>query len=171
MYKEAIHEMDPIKFNLIRSVSAAIFSFIILFILGQTDSLFRIDLSTIIIMAISSSLVLVAGDTLYFIGLRSIGVTKAVPITYSYSILVILLSVIFLNETITSLVFFGTISIIIGVWLVTHKELHPNKKSYSSLFGILASLGTAICWGFGIVLFKLILNNNRKLSACNSGGF
>ena len=53
LYKEAIHDTNPIKFNLIRSVSAAIFSFIILFILGKTDSLFQLDPYTIIIMAIS----------------------------------------------------------------------------------------------------------------------
>jgi DME family drug/metabolite transporter len=104
--------------------------------------------------------VLVAGDTLYFIGLRTIGVTKTVPITYSYSILVVLLSAIFLDEAITSPLILGTIAIILGVWLVVNKALDQTQKSGSSLIGVLASLGTLLCWGFGIVLFKIILKDN-----------
>jgi len=63
-------------------------------------------------------LVLIAGDTLYFIGLRTIGVTKTVPITYSYSIFVVLLSLIFLEEAITLPIIIGTMAIILGIWLV-----------------------------------------------------
>lgn len=152
--------MNSLQFNLIRSTSVAIYAFLILFLLGKWSSFFNLDFNTIAIMGISSILVLVAGDTLYFIGLRTIGVTKTVPITYSYSILVVLLSAIFLGEAITLPLILGTIAIILGVWLVANKALDQTQKSGSSLIGVLASLGTILCWGFGIVLFKIILNNN-----------
>jgi len=160
LYKKAIHDMNSLQFNLIRSTSVAIYAFLILFLLGKWSSFFNLDFNTIAIMGISSLLVLVAGDTLYFIGLRTIGVTKTVPITYSYSILVVLLSAIILEEAITLPLILGTIAIILGVWLVANKALDQTQKSGSSLIGVLASLGTILCWGFGIVLFKIILNNN-----------
>ena len=160
LYKKAIRDMNPIKFNLIRSTSVLIYAFSIVFILGKWGSVFNLDLSTITIMGISSILVLVAGDTLYFIGLRTIGVTKTVPITYSYSILVVLLGGIILDEAITLQLILGTITIILGVWLVANKALDQTRKSNTSLIGVISSLGTVLCWGFGVVFFKIILNSN-----------
>ena len=160
LYKKAIRDMNPIKFNLIRSTSVLIYAFSIVFILGKWGSVFNLDLSTITIMGISSILVLVAGDTLYFIGLRTIGVTKTVPITYSYSILVVLLGAIILDEAITLQLILGTITIILGVWLVANKALDQTQKSNTSLIGVISSLGTVLCWGFGVVFFKIILNSN-----------
>ena len=160
LYKKAIRDMNPIKFNLIRSTSVLIYAFSIVFILGKLGSVFNLDLSTITIMGISSILVLVAGDTLYFIGLRTIGVTKTVPITYSYSILVVLLGGIILDEAITLQLILGTITIILGVWLVANKALDQTQKSNTSLIGVISSLGTVLCWGFGVVFFKIILNSN-----------
>jgi DME family drug/metabolite transporter len=161
LYKKASQDMPTLTFNLVRSTSVAIYSFLILFPLGSWNSFFKIDLNTIAIMGISSILVLVAGDSLYFIGLKTIGVTKTVPITYSYSILVIFLSVLILNENITLRIILGTIAIILGVWLVANKTLDQPHSSNSSIIGLLASLGTTLCWGLGVVLFKIILTNNN----------
>lgn len=152
--------MNSLQFNLIRSIPVAIYAFLIIFLLDKWSSLLNLDFNTIAIMGISSLLVLVAGDTLYFIGLRTIGVTKAVPIAYSYSILVVILSVIVLEEAITLQLILGTITIVIGVWLVANKALDQTQKSGSSISGVLASLGTLLCWGFGVILFKIILKNN-----------
>jgi DME family drug/metabolite transporter len=160
LYRKAIHDMNAIRFNLIRSTSVAIYAFLLLSLLRKWSFFFNLDFNTITIMGISTLLVLVAGDSLYFIGLRTIGVTKTVPITYSYSILVVLLSAIILDEAITLLLLLGTAAIIVGVWLIANKTLDQNQKSGSSLIGVLASVGTIFCWGFGIVFFKLILNNN-----------
>ena len=152
--------MNSLKFNLIRSTSVLIYAFLIVSILGKWSSFFSLNFNTIAIMGISSILVLVVGDTLYFIGLRTIGVTKTVPITYSYSILVVLLGAIILEEALTLQLILGTITIILGVWLITNKALDQNQESKSSLIGVMASLGTILCWGFGIVLFKIILSTN-----------
>jgi DME family drug/metabolite transporter len=160
LYKKAIQDLNSLQFNLIRSIPVAIYAFLIIFLLGKGNFLLNLDFNTIAFMGISSLLVLVGGDTLYFIGLRTIGVTKTVPITYSYSILVVILSSIILKEKGTSLLILGTITIILGVWLVTNKALDQTQKLGSPLTGLVASLGTLICWGFGVILFKMILRNN-----------
>ena len=160
LYRIGVHDKPTLTFNLVRSISVTLYSFLLLFVLGKWSSFFAIDLATMAIMGTASILVLVVGDTLYLLGLKTIGVTKTVPITYSYSILVIFLSILFLGEEITSKIILGTTAIILGVWLVANKALDKNQESNSSMIGVLASLGTAICWGFGVVLFKLVLNNN-----------
>jgi drug/metabolite transporter (DMT)-like permease len=160
LYKKAIQDLNSLQFNLIRSIPVAIYAFLTIFLLGKGSFLLNLDFNTIAIMGISSLLVLVGGDTLYFIGLKTIGVTKTVPIAYSYSILVVILSAIILEEKITLLLILGTITIIFGVWIVANKALYQTQKLGSPLTGVLASLGTLICWGFGVILFKIILENN-----------
>jgi len=160
LYKKALGDMNPLKFNLVRSISVVIFAFLTLFLLGKWGLLFELDLISLATIAISSILVLAAGDTFYFVGIRSIGVAKAVPIAYSYSIFVILMSFLFLRETITGLIVFGMIAIIFGVWLVAGKALDQTHNVGFSKVGVLASLGACICWAFGIVFFKIILVNN-----------
>ena len=160
MYKKASQNISSLKFNFTRSILAGIFSFLILFILGNWKSLFEMNFFTLIILGCSSILVLVVGDSLYFFGLKRIGVSKTVPICYSYSILVIFLSVLILNEKVTSFIFFGTLAIIVGVWLVVKKALDKPQNRASSLLGIFASLGTLLCWGFGVVFFKILINDN-----------
>jgi len=86
LYKKAIRDMNPLKFNLFRSISVIIFAFLILLLLGKWRLLFELDLVSLALIGVASLLVLVAGDTFYFVGLRSIGVAKTVPIAYSYSI-------------------------------------------------------------------------------------
>ncbi len=159
LYKKALLDMNPLRFNLVRSISVVIFAFLTLFLLGKGGLLLELDLSSLAIIGVSSLLVLAAGDTFYFVGLRSIGVSKVVPIAYSYSIFVVLLSIFFLEETITGSIIFGTIAIIFGVWLVANKALDQTHVDFSKV-GILAGLGTSLCWAFGIVLFKIILANN-----------
>ena len=160
LYKKASQNVSSLKFNFARSILAGIFSFLILFILGNWNSLFEMNFFTLIILGCSSILVLVVGDSLYFFGLKRIGVSKTVPICYSYSILVILLSVLILNEKVTSFIVLGTLSIIVGVWLVVKKVLDKPQNRTSSVLGILAGLGTLLCWGFGVVFFKIIINDN-----------
>jgi len=160
LYKKAIRDMNPLKFNLFRSISVIIFAFLILLLLGKWRLLFELDLVSLALIGVASLLVLVAGDTFYFVGLRSIGVAKTVPIAYSYSIIVILLSSFFLGEAITSSIVFGTIAIIFGVWLVSEKAVDQGSKVGFSKVGVLACLGASICWACGIVLYKIILVKN-----------
>jgi DME family drug/metabolite transporter len=160
LYRKAILDVNPLKFNLLRSVSALIFAFLMLVLLGKWGLLSELNLASLATIGVSSILVLVAGDTFYFVALRTVGVTKTVPIAYSYSIFVVLLSSFFLGEAITASIVFGTIAIFLGVWLVASKAVDQASKQGLSKVGVLAGLGTSICWACGIILFKIILADN-----------
>ncbi len=67
LYKKAILDINPLKFNLLRSISALIFAFLMLVLLGKWGLLSELDLMSLAIIGASSILVLVAGDTFYIL--------------------------------------------------------------------------------------------------------
>jgi len=96
------------------------------------------------------------GDTLYFLGLKLIGVGKTVPMTYSYPLFVLPISIL-LGEPLTIQIVIGTICVVVGVWVITGEVQEDNQHSRNSKLGIAASLGAAACWAFGTTCFKMIL--------------
>lgn len=157
LYKKGLLNVDPMTLNLFRSISVTIYGFLALFLLGRWSLLAELDIVTLVYIGVSSLLVLAVGDTFYFLGLRSVGVAKTVPIAYSYSIFVAIISTVFLKESLTAPILLGTIAVVLGVWLVAGQAEKEAGKQKTSKFGILAALGTALCWACGLTLFKVIL--------------
>ena len=159
LYKKSLLNISPLWLNLFRTLPAAVYAFLALSLLGKWSLLFKLDMLSLTYVAISTLLVFTLGDTLYFIGLKRVGVAKAVPIAYSYSILVAAISVAFLGETLTSSILLGTAAVVSGIWLVAGRAEKINDKQKQSKLGILAALGTLICWACGVSIFKIILTN------------
>jgi DME family drug/metabolite transporter len=159
LYKKGMLNVGPVALNLFRSVPATIYAFFALYLLGKWIFLSELDIVSLVYISVSSLLVLAAGDTLYFIGLKSVGVAKTVPIAYSYSIFVALISTFFLEETMTASILLGTVAVVSGVWLVPGRAENNIRKRETLKLGIIAALGTSLCWACGLILFKLILAN------------
>ena len=159
LYKKGMLNLGPVKFNFFRSLPATVYALLALFLLGRWTFLSELDIVSLAYISIASLLVLAAGDTLYFIGLKSVGVAKTVPIAYSYSIFVALISTIFLEETMTASILLGTIAVVSGIWLVAGRAEKEVSKKGSLKLGIIAALGTSLCWACGLILFKVILTN------------
>ena len=157
LYKKGLLNVDPMTLNLFRSISVAIYGFLVLYFLGKWSLLDKLDLVTLLYIGVSSLLVLLVGDTLYFIGLKSVGVAKTVPIAYSYSIFVAIISIVVLREPMTASILLGTVAVVSGVWLVAGRAEKEASKQKISKLGVLAALGTALCWACGLTLFKVIL--------------
>ena len=91
-YKRSMRSVDPVGLNLVRSIPATAFLFLMTLLSGGLDSFHKLDLA-IAGQAVGASLISwLIGDTLYFLGLRSIGVSRAVPIAYSYPLFIPYLS-------------------------------------------------------------------------------
>jgi len=157
LYKKGLLNVDSVTLNLFRSVSVTIYGFLALYLLGKWSLLYELDTITLAYIGVSSLMVLLVGDTLYFVGLRSVGVAKTVPIAYSYSIFVAIISAGFLREPVTAPILLGTAAVVSGIWLVAVRAENGFSKQKTSKLGILASLGTALCWAGGLTLFKVIL--------------
>jgi len=159
LYKKSLLNARPVTLNLFRSFPATLYAFLVLYLLGKWSLLSELDMVSVAYIGFSSILVLVVGDMLYFTGLKSVGVAKTVPIAYSYSIFVALISTIFLGEPLTALVLLGTMAVVSGIWLVVGRAENEVSKREHSKLGILAALGTSLCWACGVAVFKSILAN------------
>jgi uncharacterized membrane protein len=69
--------------NLVRSLSAALVLFAFAELLGRSSCFLLLDLNSMTYLIIASLVGWALGDTLYFAGLKWIGVSRAVPLTYS----------------------------------------------------------------------------------------
>jgi len=159
LYKRSLLSVRPVTLNLFRSISATIYAFLVLYLLGKWSLLFQMDMTSLVYIGFSSLLVLVVGDILYFIGLKSVGVSKTVPIAYSYSIFVAIISIIFLGESLTAPILLGTATVVLGIWLVAGQVENEVSKMEHQKLGVLAAIGTALCWACGVAIFKIILAN------------
>jgi DME family drug/metabolite transporter len=159
LYKKSLLNVRPVTLNLFRSFPATIYAFLVLYLLGKWTLLTELDIVSLVYIGIASLLVLAVGDILYFTGLKSVGVAKAVPIAYSYSIFVAVISTIFLGESLTAPVLLGTVAVVSGIWLVAGRAENNVGEKELSKFGILAVLGTSLCWACGVSIFKIILAN------------
>jgi len=159
LYRKGMLNIAPVMLNLFRSLPATIYAFLALYFLGKWSFLCELDTVSVVYISISSLLVLVVGDTLYFVGLKSVGVAKTVPIAYSYSIFVAIISTVFLRESMTVSILLGTVAVVLGVWLVASRAENEVSKQGFSKLGILAALGTSLFWACGFILFKIILVN------------
>lgn len=159
LYKKSLLNVRPVTLNLFRSFPATIYAFLVLYLLGKWTLLTELNIVSLAYIGIASLLVLAVGDILYFSGLKSVGVAKAVPIAYSYSIFVAVISIIFLGESLTAPILLGTVAVVSGIWLVAGRAKNKVDKKELSKLGILAALGTSLCWACGVSIFKIILAN------------
>lgn len=160
LYRKGVLNVGAEKLNLFRSFPVAIYGFLILYLLAKWDLLYELDLVTIAYIGISAIIVLAIGDTFYFVGLNSVGVAMTVPIAYSYSIFVALISTVFLGETLSVQTLLGTVAVVVGVWLVGGRTKSERRKPtiQNAKRGVLAALATSLCWACGLILFKIILS-------------
>lgn len=108
-YKESMRNVNSIGLNFIRSIPATMFLLAMVLLLGSLDSFHMLD-PAIATRAISASIISwLLGDTLYFLGLRGIGISRAVPLAYSYPVFLLLMSAWILGEPFTHGIILGTL--------------------------------------------------------------
>jgi len=159
LYRKSLLTVRPVTLNLFRIFPVTICAFLVVYLLGRWNLLSQLDVVSVAYIGVASLLVLAVGDMLYFVGLESVGVAKTVPIAYSYSIFVALISTAFLGESLTTPILLGTAGVVSGIWLVAGRAENETSKQRRPKLGILAALGTSLCWACGVTVFKSILAN------------
>jgi DME family drug/metabolite transporter len=102
---------------------------------------------------------LVAGDLLYFVSLRHLGVTLGVPVCSAYPLLAVPASWIFLGEPASPIVFGAAILIVTGLVLLSPRR-QPDAMSVSRKdfrIGLFFALLCMSCWTFGIITNKFFM--------------
>jgi len=114
--KYALQEIPVYPAIVIRSAGAVLAIFIITMLLGKFE--FRLS-SGIALLLISGAISGAFGMIFYFEALKTIGASRAVPITAIYPMFTAILSLLLLSEQISARVISGIVLIILGTILVS----------------------------------------------------
>ena len=159
MYKVSLERVNPIGLNFVRSIPATALLFLITVSMGKADAFAMLD-ERITVYVLGASLIAWAiGDSLYFAGLKFIGVSRTVPLSYSYPLFILPLSLWLLHEPLTYNTLIGSLAIILSIWLISRSFDHGSDAARSDKYwlGVISALLAAICWAIGVVAFKYIM--------------
>ncbi|HSR13386.1 MAG TPA: DMT family transporter [Thermodesulfobacteriota bacterium] len=160
----------PMNLNLLRCLAGSAFFFIAIPFSGGLEALTRVPAGAVVYLVASALVGMVVGDTIYFIGLRRVNVTIALPLSQSAMPLITLgFAVLFLGEAVTRSLLLGTALVLIGNYLVISpprnaaivgKEEGAGKGA--GLFMIVAAAGL---WAVSIALLKVGLSGASPVVA------
>jgi len=156
-YGESLKRVDPVGLNFVRSLAAVVFLFFVALVLGKLGYFFKLDFSSALLLVAASVLGWAVGDTLYFVSLKFIGVSRTAPLTYAYPLFMIPMSVFFLHESFTANILVGTVAIISAVWLIS-KSKGSDVKPVRMKLGIAAAILAALFWAIDVTIFKFMMS-------------
>lgn len=108
----------------------------------------------------------VLGDQLYFHAIKKIGASLSVSISSGYPLVTTLLSIWILGESVTKLVWAGTLMIILGILIIRYdagkRQNHDSdvRKSLCSteiVKGIALAMSASFLWGANIPFIKKLM--------------
>jgi DME family drug/metabolite transporter len=157
LYRRALFKTKPVSANIVRCASNAAVLLFILLALGKAGALASLPLEVVAVTVVSGVIGLGIGDTLYMIGLKSVGVAKAVPLASTYPLFSLLWATFLLGEPITVPAVLGASAILFGIWLLSRAkgESAADDRGKSAFKGLAASLATAIIWSVSITLMDV----------------
>jgi len=161
LYRKALSVASPFQANLIRFTSVSVVLIASLAAVGKVWALTHLSSSVSLLAYLSGILSLVIGDTLYMYALKSMGVARAVPISFTYPLFNILTAVIVKGDRVTWLVVAGAISIVAGISLISSKEKsNPNGSPQAMSGGAVASaLCAAATWSISMTLMNIAITS------------
>jgi len=165
-YKRALASTTPVSANTIRCVGTSLTLITILAILRKIEVLTELSTQTLFLACVSGLIGLGLGDTLYMFSLKTIGVSRAVPITCTYPLFSLVLAYFLAGETITMQVAAGAITIVFGVWLLSAEktDITANKTSRNNrVIGVVSALCTAAAWSISISMINLAVKNSQSI--------
>ena len=154
LYKKALSGVSPVSANIVRCASNAAVLVLVLVALGLTSALTRLPLGILAVVVVSGVVGLGVGDTLYMIGLKSIGVARAVPLASTYPLFSLLWATTLLNQPVTFAAIVGTVVILLGILLLRREQVDSAVHVHGrlELAGVAVSLLTAVAWSVSITM-------------------
>ena len=150
------------EINAIRSVAFFILSLIIVLI--HTGGNITIVTSPLALLYITGNVFLsyLVGDTLYFMAIKQIGISLAIPISNTTPMLVAITSWLFLGEIITVAIVIGIAIVMLGLLLLRFgaakdEAIEKNEKlrsldSAKFMKGFMLAIAAPLIWSLGAPL-------------------
>ncbi|MBI2184197.1 MAG: DMT family transporter [Thaumarchaeota archaeon] len=155
LYRIGVKQADPLHANIGRIWATTLIVLLSLLLTGQFSSYLSMPTGAIVLAGLSGLVGMGIGDTFYFLGIRSIGVARAVPLTFTYPLFTTIAALLFLGEELTSTVVAGTFLILTGLWLLTSRGASDDTKFQKK--GVAAAMIAAILWATGITLMAAVV--------------
>jgi drug/metabolite transporter (DMT)-like permease len=157
LYRRALFRTKPVSANIVRCASNAAVVVFILLALGKAEALASLPVEVVVVVVVSGVVGLGIGDTLYMVGLQSVGVARAVPLAATYPLFSLLWAVFLLGEPVTLTGVSGALVILLGIWLLSREKGSSTAmvKGKLALKGVVASLATAVVWSVSVTLMDV----------------
>ncbi|MHA2143797.1 MAG: EamA family transporter, partial [Candidatus Thorarchaeota archaeon] len=126
---------------------------------------FEVPPQSMLPLAISMILGIVAGDTVYFLSQERIGVARAFPIAMSYPLVVYLLAALFLDELVIIQRVVGAVLVVVGVAAIARTERSDDISATTladirrKRIGVLLAFLTVCLWALSDVIFQFGLSS------------
>lgn len=166
LYKIGLKSFNVLLANLIRLTSATAFLSLLLTFLYGLNWLRVMSYPVIFYMIANVTAALGIGDLCYFISINKIGVSRAVPIAYSFPLFLYPLAILLLGEETELYSLIASVLVVLGIYLVSQGG--EQGMSRTDLTGILPAICTAFSWALSIIFLKLALQHAETL-ALNAG--
>jgi drug/metabolite transporter (DMT)-like permease len=101
------------------------------------------------------------------IGLKYVGVSRAVPLAATYPLFSLIWATTLLHQPLSIVEIFGAIIIVFGIWLLSREKNHKDVGVKGGLvfIGIAVSLVTAVVWSVSISMMNVAVENVTSLGA------
>jgi DME family drug/metabolite transporter len=172
--------IGAISLNVVRGLFGVLFLLVVLPFTSAGGELRDMSAATAVAMVGSGILVFCVGDSLYFLALRVLGASIAVPLAESgYPLITFVMASLWLGETFSLAFLIGAALIVAGIVLLTQEAERPllidgmdiaagdpeSGRRHRWRIGIPLVAGVAITWALGTVWFKAGSGNLGPLSA------
>ncbi len=147
--------MAPETANAVQTGTSAIFMVLIwLVVLALGVIPFPvIDPSSLLFLLVGTFVGLGLGTTLYLMGLKHIDASMASPISSTGPFFVIIMAILFLNESITTLLIIGAVLIFLGVAFIGRNK---GEKKVSRRGVVLVGVAP-VFWAITVICYKIAL--------------
>jgi DME family drug/metabolite transporter len=154
LYRKALSGASPFAANVVRCVTNAAVLFLVLVGSGLLGVLSRLPVEVVVAVVVSGVVGLGVGDTLYMVGLKSVGVARSVPLASTYPLFSLLWAVLLLGQAVTTQALSGAVVILLGIWLLSRERGDStfHFRGGALAVGVVASLLTAVLWSVSITL-------------------
>jgi drug/metabolite transporter (DMT)-like permease len=166
LYLKALVGTKPVLANIVRVLTNGVVLVVVLLVLGGVEVLAELPLWILVVTIASGIVGLGVGDTLYMFGLKTLGVSRAVPLAATYPLFSLLWAVAFLGQPWSGAAVSGAIFIVFGIWLLSRQkaEIVSNATRKAVIFGVGMSLATAVVWSIGVTLMDIAVSNAAMTS-------
>ena len=161
LYKKVLPKASYLTVNLLRSVFGA--AFLLPVFLVMFHQFPRVPLGALSLLFLAGITNMVIGDTLFFISLKKVGISRTQPIACTYPLFSMILAAVVLSEGTNFSIIVGTPMIVLGIAIVSLTGNENNKTTHFGavqfLTGTPYALGSALCYAVGFVTYKFAMTN------------